>query len=110
MSLHQPDLLFFSGDQVYEGASPTRPDLSNIKLDYLYKWYLWCWAFRDLARDIPCIAIPDDHDVYQGNLWGAGGRKTDQDNRGGYVHSAEFVKLVERTQASHLPDPYDPTP
>ncbi len=110
VSHHQPDLLFFSGDQVYQGSSPTRPDLANIKLDYLYKWYLWCWAFRDLARDIPCISIPDDHDVYQGNLWGAGGRKTDKDDRGGYVHPAEFVKLVERTQTSHLPDPYDPTP
>ncbi len=110
VSIHKPDLLFFSGDQVYEGASPTRPDLANIELDYLYKWYLWCWAFRDLARDIPCVSIPDDHDVYQGNLWGAGGRKTDKDDRGGYVHPAEFVKMVERTQASHLPDPYDPTP
>jgi len=107
---HDPDVLFFSGDQVYEGASPTFPDIANIKLDYLYKWYLWCWAYRHLTKDIPCVTIPDDHDVYQGNIWGEGGRKTHRDHFGGYVHPADFVKMVERTQTSHLPDPFDPTP
>ncbi len=113
VSRHKPDLLFFSGDQVYEGASPTSADRSgnaSSYLDYMYKWYLWCWAFRDLTRDIPCICIPDDHDVYQGNLWGAGGRKTNKDDRGGYVMPADFVRMVERTQCSNLPDPYDPRP
>ncbi|MDN5217418.1 alkaline phosphatase D family protein [Fulvivirgaceae bacterium BMA12] len=107
---HNPDVLFFSGDQVYEGGSPTSPDIKNIKLDYLYKWYLWCWAFADLTKDIVTVTIPDDHDVYQGNIWGAGGRPTDKDDKGGYVHPPDFVKMVERTQVSHLPDPYDPTP
>ncbi len=107
---HEPDVLFFSGDQVYEGASPTGVDRANVYLDYLYKWYLWCWAFRDLSRDIPTVTIPDDHDVYQGNLWGEGGRKTDKDDKGGYVWPAPFVRMVERTQTANLPDPYDPTP
>lgn len=31
-------------------------------------------------------------------------------NKGGYLMSPEFVKMVERTQTSHFPDPYDPTP
>lgn len=113
VSVHKPDLLFFSGDNVYEGASPTAADRSGGEssyYDYLYKWYLWCWAFRDLTRDTPCVAIPDDHDVYQGNLWGAGGRATDKDDKGGYVLPAEWVRMVERTQTSNLPDPYDPTP
>jgi hypothetical protein len=105
---HDPDLLFFSGDQVYEGASPTRPELKP--LDYLYKWYLWCWAFRELAKDRPCVCIPDDHDVYQGNLWGAGGRPARLIEDGGYTRPPEFVKMVERTQTSNLPDPYDRTP
>ena len=26
------------------------------------------------------------------------------------MHPADFVKMVERTQTSHLPDPFDPTP
>jgi hypothetical protein len=110
---HKPDVLFFSGDQVYESASPTgavRKPLDEAMLDYLYKWYLWCWAYRDMTKDIPSVCIPDDHDVYQGNLWGAGGRRTNKDNKGGYVMPAEFVKMSERTQTSHLPDPYDPAP
>lgn len=110
---HAPDCLFFSGDQIYEGSSPTRADNSsdsNRELDYLYKWFFWCWTFRDLARDIPSVSIPDDHDVYQGNLWGQGGRPIGQQERGGYVRPPRFVKMVERTQTSHLPDPFDPTP
>ncbi|RKY87208.1 twin-arginine translocation pathway signal protein, partial [candidate division KSB1 bacterium] len=110
---HKPDILFFSGDQVYEGASPTvavKFPVEKAFLDYLYKWYLWCWAFRDLTKDIPCITIPDDHDVYQGNLWGAGGRKTDKDVRGGYLMPPEWVNMVQRTQTSHLPDSFDPRP
>lgn len=114
---HKPDVLFFSGDQVYEGASPTWADRKNAELDYLYKWYLWYWAFGELTAEIPTITIPDDHDVYHGNIWGAGGRKaapgpyggTAQDG-GGYKMPADWVKMVERTQTSHMPDPFDPTP
>ncbi len=108
VSQHSPDILFFSGDQVYEGASPTRPEAHL--LDYLYKWYLWCWAFRDLTKDRPSISIPDDHDVYHGNLWGAGGRRAANQDDGGYTKPPGFVNMVQRTQTSHLPDPYDPTP
>ena len=104
------DVLFFSGDQVYEGASPTFPDRANAHLDYLYKWYLWGWAFGEIANDRPTITIPDDHDVYQGNIWGNGGPPVPVDNMGGYVMPADWVKMIERTQTSHLPDPYDPTP
>ena len=114
---HKPDVLFFSGDQVYEGASPTWADRKNGTLDYLYKWYLWYWAYGELTAEIPAITIPDDHDVYHGNIWGAGGRLakpgalggTAQDG-GGYRMPAEWVKMVERTQTSHMPDPFDPTP
>ena len=110
---HKPDVLFFSGDQVYEGYSPTvavKAPLAKAELDYMYKWYLWCWAFGELARDVPCICIPDDHDVYHGNIWGAGGRPAKKPDDGGYVMPASFVNMVQRTQTSHLPDPYDPTP
>ena len=114
---HKPEVLFFSGDQVYEGASPTWADRQNAELDYMYKWYLWSWAFADLTAEIPTISIPDDHDVYHGNIWGAGGRKavpsptggTAQDG-GGYKMEADWVKMVERTQTSHLPDPFDDQP
>lgn len=107
VAAHRPDLLFFSGDQVYEGASPTFADMKNIEHDYLYKWYLWCWAYRHLTREIPTICLPDDHDVYQGNIWGQGGRKSPgRDHDGGYVRPARFVKMVERTQTANLPPPF----
>ncbi len=115
----KPDLLIFTGDQIYESVGgygcQTEP-LSTATIEYLRKWYLFLWSFGALTRDIPCITIPDDHDVFQGNLWGAEGRdanvgpaKLAQDN-GGYKMPPEFVNMVERTQTSHLPDPADPTP
>ena len=113
LKVHDPDVLFFSGDQIYEnvgGYGIERQPLDRACLDYLRKWYFFGWAFGDLMRDRPAISIPDDHDVYQGNLWGHGGRKTDKDDKGGYIMDAEWVKTVERTQTSNLPDPYDPTP
>ncbi len=110
---HDPDLLFFAGDQIYEGDSPTPPVRAPeraAELDYLYKWTLFLWAWGDLTRDHPTITIPDDHDVWQGNLWGGGGRHTTRDSAGGYTMPAAFVRLCERTQTSHLPDPFDATP
>lgn len=113
LPLHQPDLYAFTGDQIYEGGSPTAADNTsdeNRRLDYLYKWYLFCWTWRDVIRDRPAFAIPDDHDVYHGNLWGEGGKATTVQENGGYVRPSAFVRMVERTQTSCLPDPYDPTP
>jgi len=114
---HDPDLLFFSGDQIYEGASPTSADTDQPYLDYLYKWYLWVWAFRDLTAEIPAVTIPDDHDVFHGNVWGAGGRATPEglqgaaaQDAGGYKLPADWVNMVQRTQTSHLPVPFDPAP
>lgn len=112
------DLLFFAGDQVYEGASPTVADTGPLAyLDYLYKWFLWCQTYKDLTSRIPSITIPDDHDVYHGNLWGAGGKATPPGLRGaqaqdagGFKMDAVFVNMVQATQTRHLPDPYDPTP
>ncbi|MEO6244476.1 MAG: twin-arginine translocation pathway signal protein, partial [Opitutaceae bacterium] len=75
------------------------------------KWYFHGWTWRELTRDRPSISLPDDHDVYQGNLWGEGGegRKTTQE-AGGYDLPAAWVNVVHRTQTSHHPDPYDPQP
>ncbi|MHC4441462.1 MAG: alkaline phosphatase D family protein [Planctomycetota bacterium] len=112
VSYHKPDFLFFSGDQVYEGdlTGTQSSPLSKAFLDYLDKLYRWCWVFGDLARDIPCVCIPDDHDVYHGNIWGAGGRKCKHIEEGGYRMDGVFVNMVQRTQTSHLPDPVDPDP
>ncbi|MBI69785.1 MAG: hypothetical protein CMJ38_07285 [Phycisphaerae bacterium] len=113
-----PDMVYFSGDQIYEGDLTPAWQKSEdaYMLDYLYKWYHWCWAFHDLTRHAPTVVIPDDHDVYHGNLWGAGERPkrkiedlTSQD-QGGYKHKPSFVNAVHRTQTSHLPDPVDGEP
>ena len=113
---HDPDVLFFSGDQLYEDVARfgiKRQPLDIATLDYLRKWYLYGWAFGDLMRDRPTVSIPDDHDVFQGNIWGQGGRKLPEGKRfnwGGYRMPSRWVNMVERTQTSHLPDPFDPRP
>ena len=56
----KPDLLFFSGDQVYDHNR-----------HYAY-WLKFGRDFGDIIRITPTITIPDDHDVGQANLWGAG--------------------------------------
>ncbi|MCC5929967.1 MAG: alkaline phosphatase D family protein [Cyclobacteriaceae bacterium] len=116
----KPDLLVFTGDQVYEpvgGYGHIEEPLDLAVLDYLRKWYIYGWAYDKMFREIPVVAIPDDHDVYHGNIWGEGGKaakkegsvKERQDD-GGYKMPPSWVNMVERTQTSHLPDPFDPTP
>lgn len=114
-----PDLLFFSGDQIYEGVGGfgfQREPLDKAVLDYLRKWYMFGWAYGDLFRDRPNICITDDHDVYQGNIWGAGGiaaiKGTNQSviqKSGGYRMAPDWVNMIERTQTSHLPDAFEPS-
>lgn len=96
----KPDLLFFSGDQVYNHSR------------HLEAWLKFGRDFGEIIKDIPTITIPDDHDVGQGNLWGDAGKQssTRTGRDGGYYMPAEYVKEVEKAQTSHLPDPYDPTP
>lgn len=110
---HDPDLYLFVGDQYYEGY-PTRHarHTPEAKLDTLYRWYLWYWAFRDSIRNRPAIVIADDHDILQGNLWGEGGKTntTGTEEDGGYVWDKDVVRMVYRIQHGHNPDAYDPTP
>ncbi len=114
MAQLNPDLLAFVGDQFYEncgGFGTQRSPHAPAALDYLRKWYFHGWTWRELMRDRPSISLPDDHDVYQGNLWGEGGegQKTTQE-AGGYELPAAWVNVVHRTQTAHHPDPYDPRP
>lgn len=92
---HGPDLLVAHGDQLYEG-NPSRKDTSAApELDFLYKYLLWLWSFRDLTRSTPTVIMVDDHDVYQGNIWGEGGAPATQgQNGGGYVNAPEWVNVV----------------
>ncbi len=121
---HNPDILLFSGDQIYEqnGGYPIKrtPEKASM-LSYLGKWYMFGWAFADVMRDRPTICTPDDHDVFQGNLWGEGGEPIELDDwvvgkardaHGGYVQTPRMVNTVHRTQCSHLPniENNEPTP
>ncbi len=123
---HKPDVLFWTGDQVYEpvggfGVMETRdPELLIPSMhDYLRKWYIFGWATRDVTRQIPSACMPDDHDMFHGNIWGCGGRPTRAglplnsdlaEGSGGYKMPPRWVNMAQRTQTSHLPDPFDPTP
>lgn len=113
----QADLYVFHGDQLYERVGGYGVE-RNSKLDYLRKWYVFGWSFRDLYRDRPVVIIPDDHDVFHGNLWGEAGKLANielgygyasQDD-GGYKERPDFVNMVHRTQTGHLPDPVDSAP
>ncbi len=54
---HQnPDLVFFAGDQSYDHKEHTAA------------WLKFGLAFRETFRHRPCVTIPDDHDIGQGNL------------------------------------------
>lgn len=95
-----PDILFFAGDQSYDHKEHTAA------------WLKFGMQFREIFRDRPCITIPDDHDIGQGNLWGENGKVASSaaGNDGGYFYHNEYIKMVERAQTKHLPDPYDKTP
>lgn len=109
-----PDMLYFSGDQLYEGNGGypiKRQPEDRAILNYLGKWFMFGWAFGNVMRDRPTICTPDDHDVYQGNLWGKGGKaisleqwKKAANAKGGFVQTPNMVNVVNRTQCGHLPD------
>ncbi len=95
-----PDLVFFAGDQSYDHKEHTAA------------WLKFGIQFREVFRTRPAITIPDDHDIGQGNLWGENGKKSlrPDGNDGGYFFHPEYVKMVERAQTSHLPDPFHKEP
>ena len=121
VSAHAPDMAVFLGDQFYEGSGGFGIQTDSVPeaaLDMLHKWYMFGWSYREIFRHVPAAFIPDDHDVYHGNIWGEGGIAAPTDegwgavaqDRGGYKMPAEWVNAVQMAQTSHLPDPHDPTP
>jgi hypothetical protein len=100
VNYQNPDLLFFAGDQSYDHKEHTAA------------WLKFGMQFREIFRERPCITIPDDHDIGQGNIWGEYGKKASSPagNDGGYFYHPDYVKMVERCQTAHLPDPFDPSP
>ncbi|MDP5139149.1 MAG: alkaline phosphatase D family protein, partial [Spirosomaceae bacterium] len=120
MLFHKIDAALFLGDQFYEGSGGFGVETTTLErsvLDYLRKWYQFGWSYRDVFRNVPMISIPDDHDVYHGNVWGEGGKAAllsgegyERQDVGGYKMPAEWIKMVQHTQTNHLPDAFDSTP
>ena len=113
-----PDMLYFSGDQIYEGHGGygfIRDPADKAILSYLRKYYMFGWAFRHALKDRPTLVVPDDHDVFQGNIWGEGGAAMKKgakgsSSNGGYREPARMVNAVHKTCVAHHPDVFDPTP
>ncbi|TWT87981.1 alkaline phosphatase D family protein [Stieleria varia] len=113
-----PDMLYFSGDQLYEGHGGygiIREPADRAILNYLRKYYQFGWAFREAMQDRPTLCLPDDHDVFQGNIWGEGGKPMDiktggASSNGGYIEPARMVNAVHKTNCAHHPDFADPNP
>lgn len=115
-----PDILFFSGDQIYEshgGFGVVRSPDDKAILNYLRKYYQFGWAFREVMRNAPTVCIPDDHDILQGNMWGEGGAAMKNPERDpsastltGYIHSPKFVNVVHKTHTAHHPAADNPNP
>ncbi len=112
-----PDMLYFSGDQIYEshgGFGIIREPAGPATLNFLRKYYQFGWAFGDAMRNAPTICITDDHDVFHGNIWGEAGKAQDTEtpgvSKGGYKQPPSMVNVVHTVHVSHHPDFYDPTP
>ena len=95
-----PDLLFFGGDQTYRHTEHTAG------------WIEFGLQYRDIIRDRPTVAIPDDHDVGHPNVWGENGKHSSIPGNadGGYKFPVDYVNLVQRQQTWSLPDPVAPAP
>ena len=101
LKAHNPDILFFGGDQNYTHDEAT------------YGWLQFGVQFSEVIKNRPTIIITDDHDVGHGNIWGESGAASSGISGaadGGYMFPADFVNMVERQQCWSLPDPFDPTP
>lgn len=115
---HDPDLVFFSGDQIYENDydSPmfqpeTAREVPQGMKNYLEKYRKFGEAFGRLMKDRPTIMITDDHDVFANDLWGKGGmRMKGKRTTGGYPTHPNWVNAAEFTQTGNLPDPVSAGP
>jgi hypothetical protein len=99
LTAREPDLLFLAGDQVYGN-------------DHFEEWRSFGRQFKNLLRAVPTVAIADDHDVGQGNLWGSvdtedpstNARSTSgEGDAGGYTEANAYVNVSELSQSGVLP-------
>ncbi len=113
-----PDILFFAGDQIYEGNAggeiivpKTEAEVPAAMANYLAKWRTFGLTYRELLKDRPSVMVTDDHDVYADDLWGLGGKRMiGERTNGGYQMHPTWVNAAERTQMWSLPDAANPGP
>ncbi len=117
-----PELVVFLGDQMYEARPvPMEWDKKLYPLDYQYRWLMWCLQFNDITKKLPSLIIMDDHDYFQGNLWGEKGDTISKNSapkitpgfigdetdwlteNGGFIQTPEFLKYAVTLQTGHLP-------
>lgn len=101
-----PDVVMFLGDQIYESYGMTVKrfgPVSDSMLDYLRKYYQFGLTWRDVLGDRPSIIIPDDHDVFQGNIWGNGGHELPLPNQPSRIAHPKHERFsnVSETQDSN---------
>ena len=121
-AIEKPELLVFLGDQMYESRPvPMEWDKTLYALDYQYRWLLWCMQFNPLTSSLPTLVMMDDHDYFQGNLWGVNGdtlsRTSAKDKpinyagdaadwlmeNGGFFQDLALLKYAVALQTAHLP-------
>jgi len=116
---HDPDLVIFTGDQIYENdyGSPmfqamTEEEVPKGMKNCLEKYRKFGEAFGELMRNRPIIMITDDHDMFANDLWGRGGIRMNGDRTtGGYPTThPDWVNAAEFTQVGNLPDAVNPGP
>lgn len=114
VGVQNPDMLYFAGDQIYEYFNRKAERFAPIRitmLEFFERFYLFGWTWRHLLKNRPAVIIPDDHDVFQGNLFGHRGRKLSVVNKkfdlddGGYLMPGTFVNAVQKCNSGHLPPP-----
>ena len=62
VSVHEPDLALFLGDQFYEGSGGfgiQTDSLEEATLDMLHKWYMFGWSYREIFRRVPASVRED---------------------------------------------------
>jgi hypothetical protein len=76
-------------------------------VSYLRHYFMHGWVFREVMKNRPTVCIPDDHDVFQGNIWGEGGeamtKPIQTSTKGGYAEPVRTVNAIYRTQTGHHP-------
>ncbi len=123
----QADMLYFTGNQVDKNypVAAEEFDSENLKLDYLYRWYMWHWTFGNVSKNTPTVLIMAERDYLQDRLWGFNATKGNRvppkeypyrywrqkhywaNDYGGFQMPSQLINNVQKMQTGHLPASVD---